>query len=85
MQTNGVLINDDYCKLFKKNNIQISVSIDGLKESHDKNRLDHKNKASWDKAVAGIQKLQDKCPDNFVGILAVIDIDSNPIDTIDIL
>jgi uncharacterized protein len=62
LQTNGVLINDDYCELFKKNNIQISVSIDGLKESHDKNRLDHKNKASWDKAVAGIEKATRKMP-----------------------
>ncbi len=85
LQTNGVLIDDDYCELFKKNGISVSVSIDGLKESHDKNRLDHKNEASWDKVVAGIHKLQEKCPDNFVGILAVIDIDSNPIETFDFL
>ena len=85
LQTNGVLINDEYCELFKKNGISISVSIDGLKESHDKNRVDHKNEASWDKVVAGIHKLQEKCPDNFVGILAVIDIDSSPIDTFDYL
>ena len=85
LQTNGVLINDDFIELFKKNDISISVSLDGLKESHDKNRLDHKRVESWERVIAGIQKLQDKCPDNFVGILCVIDIDSNPIETFDFL
>ena len=63
----------------------ISVSLDGLQESHDKNRLDHKNEESWQKVVNGINVLQKYCPDNFNGILCVIDIDSDPIDTFDFL
>ena len=85
LQTNGVLLDKEYCDLFLKHNIMISVSLDGLQESHDKNRLDHKNEESWQKVVNGINVLQKYCPDNFNGILCVIDIDSDPIDTFDFL
>ena len=38
VQTNGTLLNDAYCKLFKEYNFLVGISIDGFKENHDKHR-----------------------------------------------
>lgn len=54
LQTNGTLINEDFCKLFKENDFLIGVSLDGNKELHDKNRSD-----SFDKAMHGIKLLKE--------------------------
>ncbi|MBQ3046282.1 MAG: radical SAM protein [Clostridia bacterium] len=53
LQTNGTLINEDFCKLFKENDFLIGVSVDGNKELHDKNRS-----ASFDSAIQGIELLK---------------------------
>lgn len=53
LQTNGILIDDEFCKLFKKNNFLIGVSVDGDKELHDKNRCN-----SFDNAMKGIELLR---------------------------
>lgn len=65
LQTNGTLITDEFCDLFKKNDFLIGVSIDGNKELHNKNRSD-----SFDNAMKGIELLK-KHGVNF-NILSVI-------------
>ena len=53
LQTNGTLIDEDFCKFFKENNFLIGVSIDGDKEIHDKHRC-----KSFDKAIDGTKLLK---------------------------
>lgn len=65
LQTNGTLIDEDFCKLFKEYNFLIGVSIDGDKEIHDKNRCN-----SFDKAMHGIELLKQSGID--FNILSVI-------------
>ena len=38
LQTNGVLIDADWITLFKENNIDLGISLDGPQEYHDQNR-----------------------------------------------
>ncbi len=65
LQTNGTLIDDEFCKFFKKHNFLIGVSVDGEKELHDKMRCE-----SFDKAMHGIELLKKHSVD--FNILSVI-------------
>lgn len=82
LQTNGLLLSDDWCKLFTELKIGVGVSLDGTPEDNDRYRVDHKGKGSYDRILKGIkivmqsQYYQEK--KMRIGLLAVINIDSNP-------
>lgn len=40
LQTNGILINDDWCRFFKENKFLIGLSLDGPEDIHDAFRRD---------------------------------------------
>ncbi|WP_434631374.1 radical SAM protein [Chromobacterium sp. CV08] len=58
LQTNGVLIDDDWIDVFSKHNVCVSISLDGSADEHDKFRLDKKGKGSYHAAIAGLGRLQ---------------------------
>lgn len=78
MQTNAVLIDDDYIKIFKKFNATVSVSIDGPQQIHDKNRVSHSGGPSFDLVYKGLNTLVKNAPEVVSGLLAVIDVESHP-------
>jgi uncharacterized protein len=53
IQTNGMLLNDDWCRFIGENNIGLGISLDGPKEINDINRVDHSGKGSYDEVVQG--------------------------------
>ncbi|MGR5063513.1 anaerobic sulfatase maturase [Photobacterium sp. DNB22_13_2] len=57
-QTNGLLIDDEWCQFFKQNNFLIGVSIDGPAHLHDHFRVTRAGKASHDKVMAAIAKMK---------------------------
>ena len=59
MQTNAMLINDKWVELFVKHDIGIGISLDGTKEYHDKYRLDHNGRGTYDRVVKKVKFLQD--------------------------
>lgn len=54
-QTNGTLINLEWCKFFRENDILVGLSIDGPKEIHDHNRFWTKEKSSFEAALKSAQ------------------------------
>ncbi len=54
-QTNGTLLDDEWCRFFHEHNFLIGVSIDGPKELHDNFRKTRSKKGSWDKVMRGIE------------------------------
>lgn len=57
-QTNGLLLDDDWCEFFKKHNFLIGLSVDGPREIHDKYRVDRRGNGTFDKVVQGWELLQ---------------------------
>ena len=53
VQTNGVLINDEWISLFEKHQVKVGVSIDGHKHTHDRLRPDHSGAGSYDDTIRG--------------------------------
>lgn len=56
LTTNGTLIDDEFIKFCKKNNITVGISIDGNAESHNLNRTSIANKESFDDVVKNSKK-----------------------------
>jgi uncharacterized protein len=57
-QTNGILLNDDWCEFFKKNNFLVGISIDGPQQLHDQYRTHKGGQGSFDKVMRGIELLK---------------------------
>lgn len=77
MQTNAVLLNEKCLENFSKEEIGISVSLDGTKEINDISRVDHLGNSSFDKVYDGLNKLKEY-KNIFTGIISVINPSSNP-------
>ncbi len=58
IQTNGIVLDDEWCQFFKENNFLVGISIDGPKELHDTYRIDKKGNPSFDKVVQSIKLMQ---------------------------
>lgn len=58
IQTNGTLLNDDWCKFFKENNFLVGISIDGPKGFHDEYRRDKMGRPSFHRVMKGIELLK---------------------------
>ena len=57
-QTNGTLLDDEWCTFFKQNDFLIGLSIDGPRHLHDAYRIDKRRKPTFDKVMGGIKFLQ---------------------------
>ena len=57
IQTNGILLNDEWCRFFKENNFLVGVSIDGPQEFHDEYRRTATGKPSFRQVMKGIDLL----------------------------
>ena len=58
IQTNGTLLNDEWCRFFKDNNWLVGVSIDGPQEFHDEYRKNKIGAPSFRKVMQGIDLLK---------------------------
>ncbi len=80
IQTNGVLLTDEFIELFAAHDVGVSISFDG--PVHDTNRLDRAGRGSHDRVVQAIRRLGEHPggSDIFGGLLAVVDPSSHPYD-----
>jgi len=58
LQTNGVLLDDDWCRFLKRRNFMVGISLDGPKEVHDRYRKDRKGRGTFEKVMNGLRLLQ---------------------------
>lgn len=57
IQTNGLLLDDEWCSIFRDNNFLVGVSIDGPESIHDAHRIDAGGKPTFARVMRGIEKL----------------------------
>lgn len=77
IQTNGTLIDTAWGEVFRHQDVDVGISMDGPKKLHDAFRLDHQGRGSYDKVERGLRVLQDA--EVSYGIMAVIPFGSDPL------
>ena len=58
LQTNGTLLDDEWCEFLREYNFLVGISLDGPKAVHDRYRKDRGGKGSFDKVMRGLKLLQ---------------------------
>jgi len=70
LQTNGLLLDEEWCQLFKEYKFLIGLSIDGPEAVHNKLRYDASGRGCWDKAMAAARLMdQHEVPYNILCVV----------------
>jgi len=57
-QTNGTLLDDEWCEFFAENGVLVGISLDGPPQWHDRFRVDRAGKPTFHRAWAGLELLR---------------------------
>lgn len=63
--TNGLLLNDEYADFLVENDVAITVSLDGSKENHDRNRVDVGRNGTFDKVFRNMIRFKERHPNYY--------------------
>jgi uncharacterized protein len=58
LQTNGILIDEAWCRFLRDHNFLVGLSLDGPRELHDAFRKDKAGNPTFDKVVAAVRLMQ---------------------------
>ncbi len=58
LQTNGTLLNPEWCHFLKEHHFMVGISLDGPQGIHDRYRRDKKGDGSFDQVMRGLRLLQ---------------------------
>ncbi|MFV0291812.1 MAG: anaerobic sulfatase maturase [Paracoccus sp. (in: a-proteobacteria)] len=58
LQTNGILLDDEWGNFLKDNDFLVGISIDGPSRVHDRYRVDRNGRATFERVMAGLEVLQ---------------------------
>jgi len=58
IQTNGIVVDDEWAAFFKENHFLVGLSVDGGIDSHDQNRVDADGKGTWKRVTKTLRCLQ---------------------------
>jgi uncharacterized protein len=58
IQTNGVLLDDDWCRFFRENGFLVGISVDGPEHLHDAYRNDKGGHATFNHVMAGVELMK---------------------------
>lgn len=86
VQTNGRRLTQAHVDLFAELGVSVGLSLDGTAAGHDRHRRDHRGRGSHAAALRALELLRAApVPGLFAGLLCVIDVESDPVETLDAL
>jgi len=59
LQTNGVLINEEWCRFLHENNFLVGISVDGPRQLHDAFRYDKGGNSVFDRVVRSVRLMHE--------------------------
>ncbi len=59
LQTNGYLIDEEWCRLFRENHFLIGVSVDGVKATHDRFRVGQDGSGTYDRVRKSVDLMKE--------------------------
>ncbi len=60
VQTNATLIDEEWCDYFRRQEVEVGVSVDGPSFLHDRHRRTRQGRGTLDKVLRGIELLNDQ-------------------------
>lgn len=78
VQTNGVNIRDEVLEILREYGVLVYVSYDGLQAQHDRARVDHAGRGSFERVNRFLETLAEHHRDIFGGVLLVSDPSADP-------
>ncbi len=61
IQTNGTLLDDEWCAFFREHDFLVGISIDGPRALHDAYRVNKGGRPTFDQVMRGLRLLQEHC------------------------
>ncbi|MFD4736326.1 FxsB family cyclophane-forming radical SAM/SPASM peptide maturase [Streptomyces virginiae] len=80
VQTNGTLLTRGRLTALAAAGIRVGVSLDGGLPAHNTRRVDHAGRPGFASAARGLRLLA-RHPQSYAGVLCVVDLDQDPIET----
>ncbi|MFD6226047.1 FxsB family cyclophane-forming radical SAM/SPASM peptide maturase [Streptomyces sp. NPDC060232] len=80
VQTNGTLITRGRLAALAAAGIRVGVSLDGGLPTHNTRRVDHAGRPGFGAAARGLRLLA-RHPQSYAGVLCVVDLDHDPVET----
>ncbi|GLX20336.1 FxsB family cyclophane-forming radical SAM/SPASM peptide maturase [Streptomyces lavendulae] len=80
VQTNGTLLTAGRIAALAAAGIRVGVSLDGGLPAHNRRRVDHTGRPGFHAAARGLRLLA-RHPDSYAGVLCVVDIAQDPVET----
>jgi uncharacterized protein len=86
IQTNGVLLDEEFCELFAEHDVSVGISIDGDRQANDRHRRYADGRSSYDQVLAAVALLRTgRFRRLYGGLLCTIDIANDPLAVYDSL
>jgi uncharacterized protein len=58
LQTNGVTLDEAWCRFFREHNFLVGISLDGPRDLHDAYRVDKGGQPTFERVMAGLELLK---------------------------
>ena len=79
IHTNGVLLDEEFCRLFAEHGVRVGISIDGDRAANDRHRRYADGRTSYDKVISAIELLRtERFRHLYSGLLCTIDVANDP-------